>query len=125
MAKRVIPRALFDPLESITASELLQNEALIGLIKEETFPAIEEAFENKKTFATLFEINTTGYYIDVPKTGWVSALEECIKFNLGEEKFEECIKIKDLIEKIKQPTKTLPKKTKDGATGVHGDTASN
>ena len=123
MSKRTIPRAMFQPLEDTTAAQLIESEPFRELVRKETFAAIEEAFQNKKTFATLFEINTTGNYIDIPKQYWVEALEECIKYNLTDEKFEECLKIKNLIDQIKQPTKSLSKKVKD-AKGVHGDTTS-
>ena len=111
MNKRVIPRALFEPLEGIHTSDLLDNEALIALIKKETPEAIKEAFENKKTFATLFEINGLGLYLDIPKQYWIPALEQCIAFNLEEEKFEDCIPIKNLIDKIRKPSSTIAKKS--------------
>ena len=123
MAKRTIPKAMFQPFEGLTTAELLENEALRQLIKLETYPAIEEAVQNKKTFATLFQINTTGYYIDIPKQYWIPALEECIKYNLAEEKFEDCVEIKKLIDKIKEPTKLVTKKKSNGKR-ISGDTTS-
>lgn len=113
MSKRKIPRALFEPLEDIKASDLVTNEALINLVKKETFVAIEEAYRNKKTFATLFEVSGTGMYIDIPKQYWIPALEQCINFMLEDEKFEDCIPIKTLIDEIKKPIKTVSKKQKN------------
>ena len=124
MSKREIPKAFFEPLEDIQASDLLDNEALLRMIKAETPIAIEEAFRNKKTFATLFEINGMGLYIDIPKQYWISALEQCINFMLEEERFEECIKLRDLIEEIKKPIKRIPKKKENG-TIAERDTDSN
>ena len=114
MNKRDIPKAFFEPLEDIRTSDLLDNEALLNMVKKEAPIAIEEAFENKKTFATLFEINGLGIYLDIPRNYWVSALEECIKFKLEEEKFEDCIKLRDLIEEIKKPIKKIPKMKGNG-----------
>jgi hypothetical protein len=94
------------------------------LIKKETPLAIEEAFRNKKTFATLFEINGIELYLDIPKQYWVPALEQCISFKLTEEKFEDCIKLRDLIEEIRKPIKRISKK-KDNGTVVKRDTDSN
>lgn len=111
MAKRNIPRALFEPLENIKSADLISNSALLSLIKKETPVAIREAFENKKTFATLFEINGAGFYLDIPKQYWIPALEQCISFMLEEEQFEECVPIKKLIGEIKQPIRTVSKKT--------------
>lgn len=113
MSKRKIPRALFEPLENIKASDLVANEALINLVKKETFLAIEEAYRNKKTFATLFEVNGTGMYIDIPKQYWIPALEQCINFMLEDERFEDCIPVKALIDQIKKPIKTITKKEKN------------
>lgn len=108
---------MFEPLEDLQASDLVTNEALLNLVKKEAPIAIEEAFKNKKTFATLFEINGTGMYIDIPKQYWVPALEQCINFMLEDERFEECISIKKLIDEIKKPVKTLTKKTKKKVDG--------
>lgn len=124
MSKREIPKAFFEPLEDIQASDLLDNEALLRMIKAETPVAIEEAFRNNKTFATLFEINGMGLYIDVPKQYWIPALEQCINFMLEEEKFEECVKLRDLIEELKKPIKRIPKKKNNG-TVAERDTDSN
>ena len=124
MNKRKIPRAFFEPLEAIQASDLLENDSLLDLVKNETPLAIEEAFRNKKTFATLFEINGIELYIDIPKHYWIPALEQCISFKLTEEKFEDCIKLRDLIEEIRKPIKKIPKKKENGAT-VKRDTDSN
>ena len=124
MAKRQIPKALFEPFEHVEVSNLLENEALLAMIKKETPLAIEEAFKSRKTFATLFEVGGTGFYLDLPKQYWIPALETCITFKLQEEEFEDCVAIKNLIEEIRKGAKILPKKliksNKDGA-GVDGD----
>jgi hypothetical protein len=128
MAKRQIPRAFFEPLEHIQASDLLDSEELLTMIKVETPIAIEEAFRTKKTFATLFEINGIGLYIDIPKQYWIPALETCIRFMIEEESFEKCIPLRNLIEEIKKPVKTIPKKIskkKEDGTIVERDTDSN
>lgn len=124
MAKRQIPRALFEPLEHIEVANLVDNEALLSMVKNETPIAIEEAFKQNKTFATLFEIGGTGFYLDLPKQSWIPALEACIAFKLEEEAFEDCIAIKNLIEKIRKGKKVLSKKSlkqQEDGTGTDGD----
>lgn len=116
MKKRTIPKALFEPLEAINASDLMQSEVLLRMLKEETPKAIEEAFYNKKTFATLFEINGMGLYLDIPKQYWIPALEACIRFMIEEEKFLECVPLKNLIEEIKAPVKRVSKKKSHGTS---------
>lgn len=127
MSNRKIPRAVFELLEDIEAADLIDNESLIGLIRAETPLAIEEAFKNKKTFATIFEINGMGLYVDIPKTYWIPALEQCIAFNLEQEKFEDCVILKNLIDQIRKGSKTISKtrKKKENGTGTDGDTDSN
>ena len=114
MSKRVIPRALFEPFVGLQTSDLLDSEPLLNLVKNETPAAIEEAFKSKKTFATLFEVNMTGYYLDIPKMYWVDALEECIRLYLKEEKYEECSRLNSLIEEIKKAAKKPIKQKNDG-----------
>lgn len=118
MTKRTIPKALFEPLERIQASDILNSDSMLELIKKETPLAIEEAFRAKKTFATLFEINGLGLFVDIPKHYWVFALEQCIAFNLEKEKFEDCIPIKNLIDEIRKKTKTISKTTKEEENGT-------
>lgn len=128
MAKRQIPKALFEPFEHVEVANLLDNEALITMIKRETPLAIEEAFKQRKTFATLFEIGGTDFFLDLPKQSWISALESCIAFKLEEEEFEDCIAIKNLIEQIRKGNKIIPKKSinkKEDGTGIDGHSISN
>lgn len=126
MSKRRIPKAIFEPMENFQASDLLDNEALLRLVKKEAPLAIEDALRNKKSFASVFEISSTGYYVDIPKPYWIPALEKCINYKLEEEDFEDCIYLKKLIDDISKAPKTIstkPKKKKDGAR-IDGDSIS-
>lgn len=118
MAKRQIPKAIFEPWEDIAAEDLLETPQLVSLVKKEAPLAIREAFENKKTFATLFQVNHSEYYIDIPKPYWIDALEECIKYLIEEQKYEECRDLKKLIDDIKTGTRKVSNKSlkqpKDG-----------
>jgi hypothetical protein len=49
----------------------------------------------------LFELGQSEYYIEIEKRDWEQALQSCIDKLVEDEKYEECIKIKDVIEKIK------------------------
>jgi len=111
VSKRKIPKAIFEPFEDVRSVDLVQTAPLLDLLKKETPAAIKEAYEGNKTFATIFEINGLGFYLDISRQYWIPALEQCINFMLEEERFEECIPIKKLIDEIKKPIKSLPKKT--------------
>ena len=127
--KRQIPRAVFEPWDGFVADDLLKVEQLVELVKKETPKAIKEAFENKKTFATLFQINHTEYFLDIPKSYWVDALEECIKYRIEEQRYEDCRDIKKIIDSIKTGSKTLPKKqlkkTSNDGEATNGNPDSN
>ena len=127
MAKRRIPKAVFEPWENVVADDLLQTPQLVELVKKEAPEAIKDAFENKKTFATLFQVNHSEFYIDIPKPYWTAALEECIKYLIDEQRYEECKDIKKLIDSIKASSKTISKKSlnkgDDGKTAIR-DTGS-
>jgi hypothetical protein len=121
VVKRKIPRAVFEPIEHITAELLVENEALQSMVKKEAPLAIEDALQARKASATLFEVGTTGYQIEIPKQYWIPALEKCIEYKLEQESFEECSTYKKLIARIEESetksTKKKPKTKKDG-TGV-------
>ena len=127
MSRRVIPRAMFEPLEDIRAEDLLQTPILVAMVRKETPLAIKAALEEKKTFATIFEVGATGMYIDIPKSYWVDALEQCISHSLEEEKFEDCIELKKLIDEVKGSVRSVKKsyKSKKNGTATNGDTVSN
>ena len=106
-----ITKAVFEPWEAIIAVDLLDTPQLVELVKREAPKAIKDAFENRKTFATLFQVNHSEYYIDIPKPYWTAALEECIKCLIDEQRYEECKDIKKLIDSIKASSKTISKKS--------------
>jgi len=99
--KRNIPRVFFQSLVNIDSSFIQKDKKLSNLLLREVPVAIEQALKTNKESATLFEINTTGLYVNVPKTSWVSALETCVAEKVKKEEFEECIKLSDLINKVK------------------------
>lgn len=103
MSKRNQPiRAIFDNLSSLTSEDILSSDIFKQLVKSETPAAIERAMQEKKAYATLFEINNTASYIDIPKRNWQSALESCLQWYIEDEDFDKCIHIKDLIKKIQE-----------------------
>ncbi len=87
---------MFEPVEEFRAEDLLQTPQLVHMVKRETPLAIRAALEENKTFATIFEVNASGMFIDIPKSYWIDALEQCINYNLEEEKFEDCIELKKI-----------------------------
>jgi hypothetical protein len=94
-------RALFENISALKAQDIEASDILKDLLKLEVPKAIEYAIENKKTFASIFEINDSNSYIELHKNQWIFALETCILFYVEQEDYEACNKMKKLIELIK------------------------
>lgn len=56
----------------------------------------------------------------------VDALEQCINYKLEEEKFEDCIELKKLVDEVKGSLRSVKKsyKTKKNGATTNGDTVS-
>lgn len=111
-------RALFDNLDELTPDQISKSDILKELIKKHAPLAIEDAIVDKKIYASLFEINDSGQYIEVHKNQWVQALETCLLWYVEDENYEMCTHIKNLIQTIQDKSKNskidVPKKKKYG-----------
>lgn len=104
---RRIPNLNVYPLENLTAERILQSETFTELVRLEVSVAIREAMELKKTVATLFQINSSEVYIEIPKSEWPSALESCIEYFSDFENFEVCDDLQKLKVQIVNSEKEL------------------
>ena len=80
---------------------LSNNEVFSTAVFKETFEGIKDAIKTKSKTAVLFELGRSEYYIEIEKRDWEQALQSCIDRFVEDEKYEECVRIKDVIEKIK------------------------
>lgn len=113
MSKRKQPiKALFDNISSLSSEEIQSSEQFKILLKVHSPEAIENAFLNNKLYATLFEINSSGNYIEIHRRHWESALETCLQWYIEEEDFSKCAHIRELIKKIKDKNKKVVNVTK-------------
>lgn len=109
--KKEIPiRAIFDNVDMLTSEDVSKTPAFVKLLKEKTPQVIEAAHKSNSVFATLFEINDSGCYIEIHKNDWQSALEACVAMYVEEEDYDTCGKITALIHEIKDKHKRLAKK---------------
>jgi hypothetical protein len=114
MPKQRKIRAILDAVERYTSTELLSSETLTQLVYKETPNAIEEAIKTNSTYASIFEINNSGHYVEIHKRDWVPALSVCLSEKVSKEDYKECSRINELITKLqKKQTKTV-KEAKDG-----------
>ena len=106
------PRAVFENIHALKAHDIQSSDILKTLIKNEVPKSIEYALENRKTFASIFEINDSNCFIELHKNQWVQALETCIIFYIEDEDYESCNKITKLIDRVKKKPKKVIAKQK-------------
>ena len=101
--QRKTVRAIFDDAEQLTLEQLESSDILKLLLKKEVPTAIEDAMIHKKTFASIFEINSTNNFIEIHKNYWADALSTCLHWyiNDGEEDYEKCSHLTKLIETLR------------------------
>lgn len=81
---------------------LCNNEVFTSAVFKETVEGIKDAIKNNKKTAILFELDKSEYFVEIDKNDWKQALQSCIdKFINDGEQYENCIPIKNLIDKIK------------------------
>lgn len=80
---------------------LCENEVFVNAVFVETIAGIKDAIDTKSKTATLFQIAKSDYYLELDKSQWKQALQTCIDKLIEEEKYEDCSKIKVLMDKIK------------------------
>jgi hypothetical protein len=106
-------RALFEDVHNLSPEEIAKSDKLKQLLKSIVPECIQQAQSANKQSATLFEINSTDHFVEIPKKDWPQALETCIMWYLESEDYEMCTKLKQLIDEIqKKSTKKLNVKPK-------------
>jgi len=61
---------------------------------------ISEAIKTNKEEIKLCEVKNTNTYITVEKPEWKASLDSALQFYINTEEYEECSKIKNLIDKL-------------------------
>jgi hypothetical protein len=80
---------------------LCENEVFTKAVFTETIAGIKDAINTKSKTAVLFQLAKSDYYLELDKSQWKQALQTCIDRFIESEQYEECSKIKLLIDKIK------------------------
>jgi len=91
-------RVNFENIHDMRTEDLLHSDVLIRVIKQEVPKAIDKAIKERKTYATIFEINTFGVFIEIHKKDWISALSSCMQLHTEKEEYEACIEISKTLE---------------------------
>jgi hypothetical protein len=114
MAKQRRIRAIIENVESFTSTELLSSEILKDLLFREVPNSIEEAVKTNSSYATIFEVNNSGYYMELHKRDWVSALSCCLTEQVSREDYKECSRINKLITALQKKQSKNIKTKSDG-----------
>jgi hypothetical protein len=80
---------------------LCKNKMFVKAVYIETIAGIKDAINTKSKTAILFQIAKSEYYLELDKSQWKQALQTCIDRLIETEQYEECSKIKVLMDKIK------------------------
>ena len=61
---------------------------------------VTEAIKNKKETIKLCEVKNSNIFITVEKPEWKKSLDSALQYYINTEEYEECSKIKNLIDKL-------------------------
>ena len=89
--KRHIPVISFNELELKQKKPQVYKSLIEG---------ITEAFETDSNEINLCEVKYANTYLTVHKDSWSSSLTRALDFYVEKEEYEECAKIKELIDKL-------------------------
>ena len=107
MSKRPF-RVNFENMSNMTTEDLLESEVLLKVIKTEVPKAINKAIKERKSYATVFEINSFGVFVEIHKKDWISALNSCIALHAKDEEYEACVDINKTLQLLSKTAKVKP-----------------
>jgi hypothetical protein len=84
----------------IISLEDFETKSKKPLIMKTLVANIAEGVEDDLESVNIAEIKYTDIIINVPKSEWKSGLEKAMEYYIKTEEYEECSKIKKLIQKI-------------------------
>lgn len=87
---------------SATIKDIENIPNLKEIIYNETYEAIRDVATTQQNIAQLFEINNSGYIVELEEKQWIPALERALKFYEKVEEYEKCSLHKTLIEQINE-----------------------
>ena len=104
---RKVPNLNVYPIDNVPVDRILESTTLVEFVYIETPEAIKAAIKSKKATATLFQINNSEAYLEIPKSEWVAAIDSCMTYFMEKERYEVCTELKQLRSKLEKPSKAL------------------
>tara|TARA_R110001592_G_scaffold322268_1_gene601209 strand:- start:99 stop:377 length:279 start_codon:yes stop_codon:yes gene_type:complete len=71
-----------------------------GIVYQSLVESVTEGIEDKSESVNIAEIKNHDVIISVPKAEWKAGLENAMNYYIDTEEYEECTKIKKLINKL-------------------------
>lgn len=93
-------RVNFENINQIKSQDLENSEVLIQVLKKEVPKAVKKAIKEKKSYATVFEINSFSVFVEIHKKDWVNALNSCVELYTMNEEYEACSEISKIIKTL-------------------------
>ena len=84
----------------IISLEDFETKAKKPLMMRTLVTNIAEGVKDNLESVNVAEIKHTGIILNVPKSEWKPGLEKAIEYYVEKEEYEQCSKIRDLIEKL-------------------------
>jgi hypothetical protein len=82
---------ILSPNEDLNSKKLIYKSLIEG---------VSEAMEENRTKVRICEIKNQNVYVTVEKEDWKTSLDRALEFYISKEEYEECSKIKNLIDKL-------------------------
>ena len=82
---------ILSPNEDLNSKKLIYKSLIEG---------VSEAMEENRTKVRICEIKNQNVYVTVEKEDWKTSLDRALEFYISKEEYEECSKIKNLINKL-------------------------
>ena len=83
------------PILSFEDASLKKTQVYKSLVE-----GVSEAIKNNKDKIRLCEVKNSNVYITVSKPEWKESLDSALEYYISTEEYEECSKIKNLIDKL-------------------------
>ena len=100
MSKRKIPNLYITIQEGIDFAAIQENVQIKDILYNSVVEGIKSAAKTNKSEATIIELNSTGNYISLDRTGWKQSLEKAQTYFMDLEQYEMCADIQKLLESL-------------------------
>lgn len=95
-----VPSLYVFPLDENTLDYILESGEIKNYVYQNTYECISDAVSKKRKSAQIFRLNNSDFYLEIPNTQWVNAINSCINHYEKKEEFETCAILTTLRSKI-------------------------